>query len=235
MRPGATRSESNPPADSLPPRRRRKDARPSELTAAALALFVDKGFAATRLDDVAARAGVSKGTLYLYFDSKEALFKAVIEEGMVAALTAAEQRSSDFQGSAADLLQQLLFGWWEQIGKTPMAGVSKLIACESKNFPEVAQYYHERVINRGRALLRAALQRGVARGEFRALDLDSAGQGVMGPLVVLASSCTSRCSAEQQPPPEASLQTLFELLLRGLCGTECVPAAPRGAVTGSGA
>ena len=91
--------------DGRPPRRRRKEARPSELTAAALALFVEKGFAGTRLEDVAARAGVSKGTLYLYFESKEALFKAVIEEGMVAALAAAEQRLSDFQGSAAELLR----------------------------------------------------------------------------------------------------------------------------------
>ncbi len=92
------------------PRRRRKDARPSELTAAALDLFVEKGFAATRLDDVAARAGVSKGTLYLYFDSKEALFKAVIEEGIVPALAAAEQQLAGFQGPSADLLQALLNG-----------------------------------------------------------------------------------------------------------------------------
>ena len=65
------------------PRKRRKEARPTELTAAALALFVEKGFSATRLEDVASRAGVSKGTLYLYFDSKEALFKAVIQEGIL--------------------------------------------------------------------------------------------------------------------------------------------------------
>ena len=74
------------------PRRRRKEARPAELTAAALDLFVEKGFAATRLDDVAVRAGVSKGTLYLYFDSKEALFKAVVEEGIVPFLASAEQQ-----------------------------------------------------------------------------------------------------------------------------------------------
>jgi AcrR family transcriptional regulator len=153
--------------------RRRKDARPSELTAAALALFVDKGFAATRLDDVAARAGVSKGTLYLYFSSKEALFKAVIEDGMVAALAAAEERLAGFQGSAADLLHELLLGWWQQIGRTAMAGVTKLIISESRNFPEVAQYYHERVITRGRALLRHALERGIAGGEFRPVECGS--------------------------------------------------------------
>src|SRR5512145_278407 len=90
------------------PRRRRKDARPAELTAAALDLFVEKGFAATRLDDVAARAGVSKGTLYLYFDSKEALFKAVVEDGIVPLFAAAEQQIADYQGGSADLLRHLL-------------------------------------------------------------------------------------------------------------------------------
>ena len=85
------------PCEAPATRCRRKDARPSELTAAALALFVDKGFAATRLDDVAARAGVSKGTLYLYFSSKEALFKAVIEDGMVAVLAAAEEHLANLR------------------------------------------------------------------------------------------------------------------------------------------
>ena len=136
------------------PRRRRKEARPGELTAAALDLFVEKGFAATRLDDVALRAGVSKGTLYLYFDSKEALFKAVVEEGIVPFLVAAEQKTAEYEGATIDLLRSLLFGWWEQIGATRLAGVTKLVISESHNFPEVARYYHDRVVLRGSALLR---------------------------------------------------------------------------------
>ena len=149
-------------AGTRAPRRRRKGARPSELTAAALELFVNKGFAATRLDDVAARAGVSKGTLYLYFDSKEALFKAVIEEGIVPTLAAAELQLAEHNGSSVALLRKLLFGWWQHIGGTRLAGVPKLIISESRNFPELAQYYHDKVIVRGRALLRAVLLRGIA-------------------------------------------------------------------------
>ena len=72
---------------------RRKEARPAELTAAALELFVERGYATTRLEDVARRAGVSKGTLYLYFDSKEALFKAVVREGLVPALERGERHT----------------------------------------------------------------------------------------------------------------------------------------------
>jgi AcrR family transcriptional regulator len=182
---------------------------PFRADAAALALFVEKGFAATRLDDVAARAGVSKGTLYLYFESKEALFKAVIEEGMVAALAAAEERLSDYQGSAAELLHELLLGWWEQIGQTPMAGVTKLIACESRNFPEVAQYYHERVISRGRALLRTTLQRGIASGEFRPVDVEAAIDVIIAPLLMLAISRFSLRLAGRRCRPETYLRDAF--------------------------
>ena len=85
------------------PRKRRKEARPSELAAAALTLFVEKGFAATRLEDVAKVAGVSKGTLYLYFDSKEALFKSVIQEGVIPVLIEGESIAARHSGSAFSL------------------------------------------------------------------------------------------------------------------------------------
>lgn len=197
-------------------RTRRKEARPSELTAAALDLFVEKGFAATRLDDVAARAGVSKGTLYLYFDSKEALFKSVIEEGIVPALAAAEQRLAGFQGPSADLLQSLLLGWWQQIGGTPLAGVIKLIISESRNFPEVAQYYHDNVIQRGRSLLRAALQRGMDASEFRKMDVDSCIDVIIAPLLMLVVWRHSFCFCGNDIEPQEYLNTHFDLLIHGL-------------------
>jgi len=199
------------------PRRRRKDARPSELTAAALELFVDKGFAATRLDDVAARAGVSKGTLYLYFDSKEALFKAVIEEGIVPTLAAAELQLAGHSGSSVDLLRKLLFGWWQHIGGTRLAGVPKLIVSESRNFPELAQYYHDKVIVRGRALLRSVLQRGIASGEFRALDVETAIDVIIAPLLMLVIWRFSLCFCGREIDPDTYLGTHFDLLVHGLC------------------
>jgi AcrR family transcriptional regulator len=205
-----------PLPESRLPRRRRKEARPSELTAAALDLFVEKGFAATRLDDVAAHAGVSKGTLYLYFDSKEALFKAVVEEGIVPALAAAEQRLAEHEGTSVELLRHLLFGWWEQVGATKLAGVTKLIVSESRNFPEIAQYYHDRVIVRGRALLREVLQRGIASGEFRSLAVETAIDVIIAPLLMLAIWRFSLCFCGQESNPEAYLQTHFDLLVQGL-------------------
>lgn len=198
------------------PRRRRKEARPSELTAAALDLFVEKGFAATRLDDVAARAGVSKGTLYLYFNSKEALFKAVIEEGIVPTLAAAEQQLAEHSGTARELLRQLLFGWWRQIGETRLAGVPKLIVSESSNFPAIAQFYYDNVIVRGRALLRSVLERGIAQGEFRALDIESTIDVIIAPLLMLVIWRYSFCHCGSEIDPETYLATHFDLLVRGL-------------------
>ncbi len=204
-------------ASETPLRRRRKDERPSELVSAALDLFVDRGFAATRLDDVAARAGVSKGTLYLYFESKEALFKAVIEEAIVPLLAAAEDEIAGYEGGSIDLLHRLLFGWWEQIGATRLAGVPKLLIAEARNFPAVAQYYHDAVLVRGRGLLRTLLQRGIERGEFRALDLETAIDVIYAPLMMLVVWRSSMGFCGKETDPAVYLKTHFDLLVQGLC------------------
>src|SRR6185295_498201 len=101
---------------------RRKDARPQELLAAALDLFVERGYAATRLEDVAAQAGVSKGTLYLYFTNKEELFKAVVRENMLPVLGEAEGIVGQYAGSSVELFREIMLGWWERIGNTKLSG-----------------------------------------------------------------------------------------------------------------
>lgn len=180
--------------------RRKNEALPSELTSAALALFVEKGFAATRLDDVAARAGVSKGTVYLYFKSKEDLFKAVIRESIVPALEEGEAIAAAHQGDSRSLLQKVLNGWWQLIGGTALAGVPKLMISEARNFPEVAKFYHEHAIQRGRRLIVGVLERGIAAGEFRAIDVNLAFDIIIAPLLMRAIwrfSMGACCSLEQ--------------------------------------
>jgi AcrR family transcriptional regulator len=168
-----------------PPRwERRKEARPAELLAAALELFTERGYAATRLDDVAKRAGVSKGTVYLYFSSKEDLFKAVIREGLVPVLERGEKMVDEHRGDTADLIRSLIHGWWESIGSTPYAGITKLMISECRNFPELGGFYVEEVITRGHKLVRKALQRGVDRGELREVDCEYATRLVFAPLVL---------------------------------------------------
>jgi AcrR family transcriptional regulator len=196
---------------------RRKDARPSELTAAALDLFVERGFAATRLEDIAARAGVSKGTLYLYFDSKEALFKAVVREGLVPVLDEAEALIAEFEEGAPELLRALLRGWWRLMGARPIGGLPKLMICESRNFPEIAGFYNEEVIQRAHGLLRTVLQRGQASGEFRAGDLGVLQQVVFAPFMMLVVWRHSlACCGDGTIDPELYVETAIQLVLRGL-------------------
>ena len=196
---------------------RRKEARPAELISAALDLFVERGFAATRLEDVAARAGVSKGTLYLYFPSKEDLFKAVVRGGIVPAIERAEKQFEDHRGGAGELIRQLLQGWWTTVGNTRLGGIPKLMISESGNFPELAQFYHDEVISRGHRVVAAAVQRGIDTGEFRPVDVDYAMRLVIAPLWLLTVWRFSfgQCDS-QQLDPVAYLDLHVDLILRGL-------------------
>lgn len=203
-------------------RRRRKEARPQELLSAALELFVEKGFAATRLDDVAARAGVSKGTVYLYFKSKEELFQAVIREGIVPVIDHGELMVAGFTGNASELLCEVLRAWWRMIGATSLAGVPKLMISEARNFPETARYYNENVIVRGRRLLGSVLERGMAAGEFRAMDVETTIDVVFAPLLMMAIWRFSMgpCCNGSGHDPARYLDIHFDLVLRGLTAPE---------------
>ena len=148
--------------DALAKRGRRKEARPGELLDAALDLFVEKGFAATRSEEVALRAGVSKGTLFLYFPTKEELFKAVIRENLSGRFAEWNEEFETFAGSTADMIRYCMRVWWERIGATRASGITKLIISEARNFPDIAAFYQQEVIQPGTELIRRILQRGVA-------------------------------------------------------------------------
>jgi len=205
-------------AQKPPAIRRRKEARPGELIAAALELFVERGFAATRLDDVAARAGVSKGTVYLYFPSKEELFKQVVRTGIVPVLEEGAVLLEQHRGSAAELLRALLVGWWERIGATQLAGIPKLMMSEAGNFPDLAAFYYETVIQRGRGLLAEILRRGMASGEFRPLNPDIAADVIIAPPLMLAvwRHSFATCCPQVGRDPAAFIETHIDLLLNGL-------------------
>ena len=163
---------------------RRKEARPAEIVAAALHLFSDRGFAATRLEDVATVAGVSKGTVYLYFESKEQLFEAVVREAITPNIARAEALVDGFEGPTPDLLRGL-FAFVGDVLETPLTGVMKLIVSESGNFPQLARMYANLVLRRAFALMRRILERGVSRGEFRPMDLHATVPLVVAPILLL--------------------------------------------------
>lgn len=164
---------------------RRKDARPQELLEAALDLFVERGFAATRLDDVAKAAGVSKGTLYLYYKSKEDLFKAVVRENMVPMIGEAEGIIENFTGNSETLFRLIMTTWWERMGKSKLSGLSKLMMAEACNFPDLAQFYHEEVVSRGDQMIVNIIKRGIASGEMRKLDLEITPRLLIAPMIMM--------------------------------------------------
>ncbi len=201
-------------------RERRKDARPGELIEAALELFVEKGFAATRVEEVAKRAGVSKGTLFLYFSSKEELFKAVVRENLSGQFTEWNALFDSFPGTTPEMLKFCMHSWWERIGSTKASGITKLMMSEAGNFPELAEFYKAEVIRPGNLLIQRLIQRGIDRGEFRPIDAKKAVYVVMAPMLFLAlwtHSFGTLNDASEQLNPEEFLATQLDTLLQGLC------------------
>lgn len=211
-----TSAETQAPAQR---RARRKEARPGELLEAALALFVEKGFAATRVEEVAARAGVSKGTLFLYFPSKEDLFKAVVRENIAGRFIEWNEEFEQFTGDTVELVRYAMQSWWERIGMTPASGITKLVMSEAGTFPEIAAFYQQEVIGPGHALIRRILQRGVDRGEFRDLPLDYAVYSLIAPMIFLLMwkhSMAPCCPPSHQLDPVSFIDTQVDLILRGM-------------------
>ncbi len=208
-----------PAEDGHVKRERRKEARPGELLQAALELFVEKGYAATRVEEVAARAGVSKGTLFLYFPSKVDLFKAVVARTLSGRMAEWNAEFETFTGPTEDIVRYCLRSWWDHVGATGACGITKLMVSEARNFPELAEFYQHEVVRPGHHLVRRILQRGIDRGEFRPVDIDHAVYAFIGPMVhlMLSRHTPGVCIPDDRPvDPGRYIDTLADLLIQGL-------------------
>ena len=164
--------------------RRAPAQRPGEIIDAALALFVEKGFAATRLDDVAARAGLSKAAIYLYFEDKTALFQGVVRQAVAANLGTVEAMLKAHRGPVAELLPRILEFMAGRIDQSPIAAVAKLVISESRAFPEIGRFYLKEVIGRGLPLLESLIARGIDQGEFRKVDPAMTVRSIVGAMLL---------------------------------------------------
>jgi TetR/AcrR family transcriptional regulator len=225
------RTLSSCPLNALLPakRERRKEARPGELLAAALELFVEKGFAATRVDEVAQRAGVSKGTLFLYFATKEELFKAVVRENLSGRFGEWTGELESFEGTSAELLRYCMRSWWERIGSTPASGIPKLVMSEAKNFPELASFFKTEVIDPADALLRRVIKRGVDSGEFRSIDLKYGAYSLLAPMMFISmwKHSLALCGANRTDlVPEEFIAAQIDTILHGILQTASAGTPP---------
>ncbi len=211
---------------------RRKEHRPGELLEAAAKVFVARGYAAARLDDVATMAGVSKGTLYLYYAGKEELFKAVVRMMILPVIEQFRTRVEQATGCSADLLADVLHCWWSCFNKPQIGGIIKLVVSESSNFPEVARFFHEEVAATGQDVMRQIIRRGIERQEFRETpNIDVAVHLMIAPLVlklIWAESVGQCIPASSRLDPPDFIRHHVELVLMTLRanGSPAVPADP---------
>ena len=203
--------------------RRRKEARPAEIVEAALACFNERGFAATRLEEVAVRAGVTKGTIYLYYPSKEDLFKAVVRRELAPNLEHLETLLAE--PIAATVLLQRLVMTLEAVVASRLSVIPKLVFAEAGNFPELARFYLDTVVRRGLALLRSVIRKGVESGEFRPVDADHVAYCVIAPLLF---SVLWRHSFEPHDDAPLDVAALCRAHLDTLLNGLRPPAAPQG-------
>jgi len=207
-------------------RQRRKAERPQELLEAALTLFTEKGFAGTRTEEVAKLAGVSKGTLYLYYPSKEELFKAVVRTYLTAVIRESHDIIGRYEGHTGDLIRDLALNWWERVGSGKPSGLLLPILNEAHHFPDIVQFYVDEVVKPSHALIIAALDRGVTRGEFRPVNTESVVHALIAPIqyLVLYRHCESVCAISPAPlEPMTFLATQMDLLLQGLLKQPTTP------------
>ena len=196
---------------------RRPAARPDEILDAAFAVFVEDGFARAKLDDVARRAGVSKGTLYRYFDSKEALFREMVRAKIIPCVVQGEELVRTHGGSARDLLVTVIRRMWETVRSAEVAQIGRLVQFELGSFPELGRVYFDVVNAPTRPRLQAANDRGIASGEFRRVPHHFATRAVAS---LLVHSAQHQCFfASLDPAPLTDEQVLggvIDIVLNGV-------------------
>jgi AcrR family transcriptional regulator len=229
-RPRSPRKQARPPSPERPRAlsregearwRRRKDARPQEILAAALSVFAERGFAAARMDDIAARARVSKGTIYLYFESKEAVFRALIQETLAKRVSDLAAFVRDHRGPVAPLLRELLLRLGHMVSTSDLVVLPKMVIAEAGNFPDLARIYREEVVERGLTLFGGLLQSGMERGEFCKIPVQHAVRLCIAPLLLAAIWRTTFAPLDPTPYDYAGLvEAHVSTLLRGLHAEE---------------
>ncbi|MEO0550514.1 MAG: TetR/AcrR family transcriptional regulator [Pseudomonadota bacterium] len=170
----------------LSKREQQKEAKRKALIGAALAVFSRVGFAAAKMEDVAEEAGVSKGTVYLYFDGKEHLFEEMVKANMLPMLNQMSAGLSDKTLSAAERLKTYIKFFYRKVLDTERRQIMRLIMAEGPNFPHLAEFYHKNILSRGHAMITSVIEEGIQSGEFRQLSEHGLAQNVVAGALVAA-------------------------------------------------
>ncbi|MBS0470200.1 MAG: TetR/AcrR family transcriptional regulator [Proteobacteria bacterium] len=206
-------------AETQPAQRwtRRKQARPGEILESALKVFAAKGFAGARMEDIAREAGVTKGTIYLYFENKEAVFKALVREAVGDTISQVSTDVSSFEGSARFLIRLVLTRLSQLLLESEKVVIPKIVIAESANFPWLAEFYRFEVIERGLGLLTSLVRRGIERKEFRDLPVQHVARLCIAPVLLAAIWRVTFSPIDPEPYDFNGLVgTHLDVLFRGL-------------------
>jgi AcrR family transcriptional regulator len=209
---------------ALEPRwRRLPGERPAQILDAALDVFAERGVAAARLEDIANRAGLSKGTIYLYFPNKEVLFREVIRQTVVSQIESGERDFEQATTSATVSLERHMRRYWLFIRSPKFAPMFRLIYAELSQHPDLARFYAEEVVTRGHRLLASIIRRGIEQGEFRDVDPLVAARMLSAPFVLHGIWCRHREAFTWMG--KKSDDEVFAELMHYNLSTLCIPPA----------
>ena len=209
-----------------PPQRwsRRKQARPSEILDAALKVFAAKGYAAARMEDIAREAGVTKGTIYLYFENKEAVFKSLVRESIGTTVGTVTEHLATYRGSTRELLRFALGTMAALLVHSERVVLPKIIIGESGNFPELARFYRFEIIEKGLSAFSAVVAHGIAQGEFRDLPVPHVIRLCIAPVLLGAIWQSTFAQFDAEPYDyEGLIETHLDVLFRGLAPQGVAP------------
>jgi AcrR family transcriptional regulator len=208
--------------------RRRKDDRPREIMEAALEMFLEKGYSATRLEDIAQKANVTKGTLFIYFENKEDLFKSLVREGIAQLKEFDEQNRMDIRVSAQESILFMVNNWWKSLANTIFGKLPKLIVSDASNFPDITQLYIDEVMVPGRRMIAEVIQRGIDAGEFQPVNPEYAARLITAPLIMMSIWRHSGAKFESAPLNDVDyLNTHINVTLNGLVTRPAARASDR--------
>lgn len=196
---------------SEPRYRRRKEERPQEITEAAFAVFAEKGYSATRVQEVAKRAGVSKGLMYLYFKTKEELFKAVIKSVVIRRVDALVDVIENTDMPTEEFLRGPMAEFMKRIPGSPVAVVIRLLLSEGPRHPDLVDYYWENVVSKGLGAISSFVERGVERGEFRRSAVGELPQLFLAPMML--STVWNMLFAKRRLDSDKLIDTHVDMLL----------------------
>lgn len=211
----AARKKITEVANSTPRRKRRKEARPGEIIEAGLLEFAKNGYAATRLDDVAKRAGVAKGTIYRYFDDKQALFLAAVQSIATTTFDPLDRFVDEFEGSTQDLLTELFRVVHMKLLHSDLKILMRIVITEGRNFPELSELYYKESISKGQAILKRIIDRGIAANEIRTGALTDLPIVILAP-AIMAAIWQMTFEKQQFIEPERFFAAHLDLVFNGL-------------------